>query len=89
MGLLNRVVQTSRSRRSPERSGALPQEDASLRLAALEQQVAQLESLVEGLQDAIHRDSLRVREDLKDLQTRTRPAEMASALSQHARDHGL
>jgi hypothetical protein len=55
----------------------------------LERRVSHLEELLEGLQDALHRDSMRRDEDTARLQRRTAPQEMARALSEDARRRGL
>ena len=59
------------------------------RFEALERRVAHLEGLLEGLQDAVHRESMRRNEEAARLQRRTAPREMARALSEDARKRGL
>jgi uncharacterized coiled-coil protein SlyX len=59
------------------------------RLDALERRVSHLEGLIEGLQDAVHRESMRRDEEAALLQRRTSPDEMARALSEDARRRGL
>jgi hypothetical protein len=67
-----------------------PPEDPSRdRWAALERRVADLEDLVEGLQDAVHRDSVRRDEQAARLTRKTEPRELARALSEDARERGL
>jgi hypothetical protein len=56
---------------------------------ALEGRVADLEDLVEGLQDAVHRDSMRRDEQAARLERKTEPREVARALSDDARERGL
>jgi protoporphyrinogen oxidase len=48
-----------------------------------------LESLVEGLQDAVHRESIRYDALIDALQKKTEPSEIARALSDDARKRGL
>ena len=55
----------------------------------LYERLERLETLVEGLQDAVHRVSMRHDELIEELQKRTDPAEMARALSEDARRRGL
>ena len=55
----------------------------------LEERVAQLESVVEGLQDAVHRESRRFDALIDALQRKTEPAEIAKALGEDARRRGL
>jgi hypothetical protein len=52
-------------------------------------QVAHLEQLVQGLQDAVYRDSRRQDEQITDIQERIEPGAIASALSEDARKRGL
>jgi hypothetical protein len=51
--------------------------------------VRHLESVVEGLQDAIYRQAQQHDRDVADLRKRTDPAEIARALSTDARRRGL
>ena len=48
-----------------------------------------LEAVVEGLQDAVHRESVRHDELIGALQRKTEPEEIARALSDDARRRGL
>jgi uncharacterized coiled-coil protein SlyX len=48
-----------------------------------------LESLVEGLQDAVHRETIRLGALIDELQKKTEPGEIARALSDDARRRGL
>jgi uncharacterized coiled-coil protein SlyX len=59
------------------------------RIEILERRVAQLESVVEGLQDALHRESLRRDQQAAHLESKTEPEQMARALSEDARRRGL
>ena len=59
------------------------------RIVSLEHRVAHLEELLEGLQDAVHRESVRRDEQTATLQRRTAPGEMARALSEDARKRGI
>jgi hypothetical protein len=64
-------------------------ESSERRLEVVERRVSDLEELVEGLQDAVHRESVRRDEEAARLQRRTAPGEMARALSEDARKRGL
>jgi hypothetical protein len=67
-----------------------PPEDLShLRMDSLEGRVANLEELVEGLRDAVHRDSVRRDEQAARLERKIEPRELARALSEDARERGL
>jgi uncharacterized coiled-coil protein SlyX len=59
------------------------------RLELLERRISHLEELLEGLQDAVHRESVRRDEEAARLQQRTAPREMARVLSEDARKRGL
>jgi uncharacterized coiled-coil protein SlyX len=59
------------------------------RVKVLERRVAHLEGLVEGLQDAVHRESVRRDHEAAELQRQMAPDELARALSEHARKLGL
>jgi hypothetical protein len=51
--------------------------------------VTRLQGVVEGLQDAVHRESLRRDEQATRLERKTEPREMARSLSADARRRGL
>jgi TolA-binding protein len=69
-----------------ESSGTDPRQE---RIRALEARVAQLEQLVQGLQDSVHRESSRQTKRIAELETRTQPAALGKALSEDARARGL
>jgi hypothetical protein len=48
-----------------------------------------LEQLVEGLQDSVHREALRQRKRIAELEARVDPAALSKALSKDARERGL
>jgi uncharacterized coiled-coil protein SlyX len=67
-----------------------PPEGLSLqRISALESRVADLEEMLEGLQDAVHREATRRDEQMARLERKTEPRELARALSDDARERGL
>ena len=59
------------------------------RLQRLERRMDQLEELVEGLQDAVHRESVRRDHEAAEVQRQMSPPELARALSEDARRRGL
>jgi hypothetical protein len=65
------------------------QREEDPRLARLEERLAHLEALVEGLQDAIHRDSVRHEQRMTELERKTEPEALAKALSDDTRRRGL
>jgi hypothetical protein len=67
-----------------------PPEDLSRHtIDALEARVADLEEMVVGLQDAVHREAVRRDEQHSRLERRIEPRELARALSDDARERGL
>jgi hypothetical protein len=79
MSLRERIAGLTRPRPAPR-----PDE-----LQRLTERVGHLEALVEGLQDAVHRDSVRHEERLAELERMTQPETLAKALSDDARRRGL
>jgi hypothetical protein len=59
------------------------------RIEVLEGRVDQLETLLEGLQDAVHRESVREGGRIDALEKRTEPSQISRALSRDARERGL
>ncbi len=55
----------------------------------LRARIAHLESLLQGLQDAVYRESQRQDKRLTELEARTDPSALAAALSEDARQRGL
>jgi uncharacterized coiled-coil protein SlyX len=81
-------------RRWRGRRDRAPSTDASAaaepnRVAALEVRVQRLETALEDLQDAVYRQALTHDKDVRDLQARTKPAQIARDLSEDARRRGL
>jgi uncharacterized coiled-coil protein SlyX len=58
------------------------------RLPALEARVAHLEAMVEGFQDSVYRDSIRLNDQLDELRKQLDPAELSRALSREKRERG-
>jgi hypothetical protein len=56
---------------------------------ALEERITQLEALVQGLQDSVHRESSRHSARITELEARIHPNAMRKALSDDARARGL
>jgi hypothetical protein len=80
MGLRDRISRVAHSRR-PARQ---PTD-----LRRLTERLEHLEALVEGLQDAVHRDAVRHDERMAELERKTQPEALAKALSEDARRRGL
>jgi hypothetical protein len=58
-------------------------------LRLLEARVEHLETLVQGLQDSVHRESSRHARRIAELEARTQPEALGRALSDDARARGL
>jgi hypothetical protein len=76
----------SRPRRG---SQPAPKPGSPPHLEEIERRLVNLESALEGLQDAVYRESVRRNEQTAELRRRTTPAELARALSKNARERGL
>jgi uncharacterized coiled-coil protein SlyX len=59
------------------------------RIEALERRIDEIEGLLEGLQDAVHREWVRRDEQTAHLERKTEPQQIARALSDDARKRGL
>jgi hypothetical protein len=81
---LRRVFTDADERAKPAKSAPGQEE-----LRRLEARITHLEQLVEGLQDAVHRESTRLGKRVADLEVRTQPAALGRALSEDARERGL
>ncbi|MGH2866280.1 MAG: hypothetical protein ACRDNK_01760 [Solirubrobacteraceae bacterium] len=94
-GLTARIRQMARTFPAPVSTAAedsAPGTDASrvaARVQALQARVAELEQMVQGLQDAVFRESHRHEKRIEELEARTEPAALAVALSKNARERGL
>jgi hypothetical protein len=89
LAMLGRVVQVRRGRRASDAASQAPDAGHERRIQALEGRIDQLEALLEGLQDAVHRDSVREGGRIEALEKRSDPAEISRALSRDARERGL
>jgi hypothetical protein len=87
--ILGRVVQLGRGRRAQDAAPGVADAGAERRIDALEKRIDQLEALLEGLQDSVHRETVRDDERIGALEKRTEPAEISRALNQDARERGL
>jgi hypothetical protein len=67
-----------------------PPDDLSRQtIDALERRVADLEEMVQGLQDAVHREAVRRDEQAARFERRLEPRELARTLAEDARERGL
>jgi predicted nucleic acid-binding Zn-ribbon protein len=89
-GLIGRIRQIRRGAVGPEEPAMASRSVSGQdELRALEDRVAHLEQLVQGLQDSVHRESTRLEKRLTDVETRIEPGAMGRALSDDARERGL
>jgi hypothetical protein len=74
---------------APTAPGGDPHADHESRLASIERRLDHLEALLEGLQDAVHRQTVRQEHEIGELERKTDAAEMTRSLDRHARERGL
>jgi hypothetical protein len=86
--LLERVIQQRRSA-SAATGAPAGEADQERRIGALEQRVEYLESLLEGLQDSVHREAARHEREMKALEAKTQAPEMARAIDEYSRERGV
>ena len=104
LNMLDRIVKLRRARgdaspqgpgpgdatpQPPVREPEAPREEQPSQQRRLEERLEHLEAALEGLQDAVHRESVRQNERITALEQKTRPEAMAEALSTDARERGL
>jgi uncharacterized coiled-coil protein SlyX len=89
-GLVARIRHLRRVAAAAEKPQAGPAVNPeAARFDALEARIAHMESLVEGLQDSVHREAERHSRMIAELQAQVQPAAMSAALSKNARERGL
>jgi hypothetical protein len=87
--MLSRVVRLGRRRRADKPAATEPREEDGPRIEALEERVNHLEALLEGLQDAVHRESVRQGGRIGELEKRTAPATTSRTHSRDPRKRGV
>ncbi len=88
-GLAARIRQVRRLATPRDRPKSGEGEPEPNRIQALEQRVAHMERLVEGLQDSVHRESERHSKLIAELQAQVEPGAMRASLADDARNRGL
>ena len=88
-GLIARIRQIRRSADTAQRRASSTFQPNNDVTRGLEERIAHLEQLVEGLQDSVHREALRHDKRIADLEARMQPGELSKALSKNARERGL
>lgn len=86
---ITRRVRRLWRRREQRPSRPAPDVGWERRLETLEARTEHLESLLEGLQDAVHRRAVLEDENIGELRKRTEPNQIARDLSRNARMRGL
>jgi hypothetical protein len=86
---LERVVQLRRRKAAEAEAPADDPAGYPQRIKALEERVEGLEALLEGLQDAVHREAVRRGKQIEGLEAKTEPGEVTRALSRDARERGI
>lgn len=88
--LIGRIRQIRRTAKlDDDATGSRAGDPERDRLLPLEKRITDLEALVQGLQDSVHRESSRNSERIAELEARIQPGAMAKALSDDARARGL
>jgi hypothetical protein len=89
-GLITRIRQIRRiGPLSSPRPGPPASRSEEDQLSRIEDRIAHLEHLVQGLQDSVHRESTRQSDRLAELEAQIQPTALTKALSQDARHRGL
>ena len=91
MHLMERIMNLrgAQARRDPVSAGAATEEESVPGIEALRERLDRLETAFYGLQDAVHRETVRQNERIDALEKSTRPDELSRALSADARRRGL
>ncbi len=82
-------MQLRRRASAAELADSDPRLDTPHTVATLEARLAHLERQLEGLQDAMHRESTRQHRRISELEARTEPSALAIALNKDERERGL
>lgn len=88
--LVTRIRQLRQTGRTSEGQQASDTSDPDrARVVRLEERMAHLEQLLEGLQDSVHRESERQGKRIGELEARIEPGALGEAMSKDARERGL
>lgn len=89
-GLIARIRQIrGGSAGGDERERPSPSVPAQHDLQMLRARIVHLEQLVQGLQDAVHRESTRLGKRVDEVEARIQPAALGKAMDEDARRRGL
>jgi hypothetical protein len=87
--LIDRIRQMRRIAAAGEPAQSRSVDPEPDRVRSLERRIGELESLVQGLQDSVHREASRQAKQIAELDARMQPAALGKALSEDARARGL
>jgi TolA-binding protein len=87
--LIARIRQVRRLAKAHDTTQSPRADPRQDRLQVLEGRVEHLESLIQSLQDSVHRESSRQAKRITELETRIQPSALGRALSEDARERGL
>lgn len=93
--MLERVVQLRRRKaaeaeaQAPADEGVKTEPGYAERIELLEERIARMEAVVEGIQDAVHHEAVRRGKQIEGLEAKTEPGEITRALSRDARERGI
>ncbi len=88
--LVTRIRQLRQTGRATEGQQSSDTSDPDrARVVRLEERIAHLEQLLEGLQDSVHRESERQGKRIAELEARIEPGALGEAMSKDARERGL
>jgi BMFP domain-containing protein YqiC len=85
--LIRRIVLAGRARTRGNEADAAS--TARTEGAQLQARIDQLEAIVEGLQDSVHRETTRLNERIAELEHRIEPQVLSRALNEDARRRGI
>jgi hypothetical protein len=88
-GAMRALAQGARGRWERRGSAKAPEQPWKQRVEGLEARLRHVESELEGLQDAVHRQAVREHENFEELRQRLAPDRIARELSDDARRRGL
>jgi hypothetical protein len=88
-GLRRRKAQATEAEKELPADGERSESECAEQIELLEQRIAHLEAVVEGLQDSVHREAVRTGNQIEALETKTKPGEIARALTRDARKRGI
>jgi hypothetical protein len=84
-----RLLPGRRAETRPRREGRQDHKGLETRIESLERRLGHLEAMLEGLQDSVHRESVRQEKKIDRLERDADPSAIRRALGRDAQEHGL